>query len=32
MEKELVPKEQSLDLKELGFEYVSTIFAYDEAG
>ena len=32
MERELVPKEQSLDLKELGFEYVSTIFAYDEAG
>jgi len=32
MEKEFIPYEQSLALKELGFEYVSTIFAYDEAG
>ena len=32
MEKEFVPYEQALALKELGFEYVSTIFAYDEAG
>ena len=32
MEKEFIPYEQALALKELGFEYVSTIFAYDEAG
>jgi hypothetical protein len=32
MEKEFVPYEQALALKELGFEYVSTIFAYDEVG
>ena len=32
MEKEFIPYEQALALKELGFKYVSTIFAYDEAG
>jgi hypothetical protein len=32
MEAEFIPYEQALDLKELGFEYVSTIFAYDETG
>lgn len=32
MNKEFVPQEQSLDLKELGFEYISTIFAYDQSG
>ena len=32
MENEIIPKDQALDLKELEFEYVSTIFAYDEAG
>ena len=32
MEKEFIPYEQALALKELGFEYVSTIFAYDETG
>jgi len=32
MEKEFIPYEQALALKELGFEYVSTIFAYDEVG
>ena len=26
MNKEFVPQEQSLDLKELGFEYISTIY------
>jgi len=31
MEKEFIPYEQALALKELGFEYITTIFAYDEA-
>ena len=31
MEKEFAPYEQALALKELGFEYISTIFAYDDA-
>ena len=31
IEKEFIPYEQALALKELGFEYITTIFAYDEA-
>ena len=31
MEKEFVPYEQALELKHLGFEYISTIFAYDQS-
>ena len=32
MEKEFVPYEQALELKKVGFEYISTIFAYDQSG
>ena len=32
MEKEFIPYEQALELKHLGFEYISTIFAYDQSG
>jgi hypothetical protein len=31
MTKEFIPYEQALALKELGFEYIATIFAYDDA-
>ena len=31
MEKEFIPYEQALALKKLGFEYIATIFAYDDA-
>ena len=31
MEKEFIPYEQALELKHLGFEYISTIFAYDQS-
>ena len=30
-ENEFIPYEQSLELKHLGFEYISTIFAYDQS-
>jgi len=32
MKKEFVPYEQALELKKVGFEYISTIFAYDQSG
>ena len=32
MEREFVPYEQALELKKVGFEYISTIFAYDQSG
>ena len=32
IENEFIPYEQSLELKHLGFEYISTIFAYDQSG
>ena len=32
MEKEFIPYEQALELKKVGFEYISTIFAYDQSG
>lgn len=32
MENEIIPYEQALELKHLGFEYISTIFAYNESG
>ena len=31
MENEIVPYDQALELKHLGFEYISTIFAYDQS-
>ena len=32
MKKEFVPYEHALELKKVGFEYISTIFAYDQSG
>ena len=32
MEKEFIPYKQALELKKVGFEYISTIFAYDQSG
>ncbi len=32
MDNEIVPYEQALELKKVGFEYISTIFAYDQSG
>ena len=32
MENEFVPYKQALELKKVGFEYISTIFAYDQSG
>lgn len=32
MENEIIPYDQALELKHLGFEYISTIFAYDQSG
>ena len=32
MENEFVPYKQALELKKIGFEYISTIFAYDQSG
>ena len=32
IDREFVPYEQALELKKVGFEYISTIFAYDQSG
>ena len=32
MDNEIVPYEIALELKKVGFEYISTIFAYDQSG